>query len=554
MKKKWGYGVVAVCGIVLAGCSTGGTSSTGESSSDSGTAAAEQIFNVVVQQEMPSADLSLATDTISFSALNNVYEGLYRLDADSKPEPAGAAELAEVSEDGLTYKLKLREDAKWSNGEPVTAADYVYGWQRTVSAETGSEYAYLFAPVTNAEAITAGEKDASELGIKAVSDYELEITLTTPTPYFQYLLAFPSFFPQSQAVVEDNGDQYASTSDNAVYNGPFVLAGFDGPGTDTEWSYEKNDQYWDKETVKLDTINVSVVKESSTSLNLFQDGQADDVILTGELAQQMANDEAFVSEPLARTSYIELNQREEDSPFRNEDLRKAISYAIDRDALVTSILGDGSLASTGLIPKGMTFNPTDNTDFVDEAESVIEYDQEKAKEHWEKAKEALGIDSLSFEILASDTDSTKKAIEYIQSAIQDTLDGVKVSLSPVPFSVRLDRSNSGDFDVVMGGWGADYADASSFTDLFVTDNSYNRGRWTSEEYDAAVKSSATTNAGNPDARWQDLLDAEKIIMDQQGVIPVYQNVEAHLRAPKVKGVVSHGAGAQYDYKWAVIEE
>lgn len=554
MKKKWGYGVVAVCGIVLAGCSTGGTSSTGESSSGSGTAAAEQIFNVVVQQEMPSADLSLATDTISFSALNNVYEGLYRLDAESKPEPAGAAELAEVSEDGLTYKLKLREDAKWSNGEPVTAADYVFGWQRTVSAETGSEYAYLFAPVTNAEAITAGEKDASELGIKAVSDYELEITLTTPTPYFQYLLAFPSFFPQSQAVVEDNGDQYASTSDNAVYNGPFVLAGFDGPGTDTEWSYEKNDQYWDKETVKLDTINVSVVKESSTSLNLFQDGQADDVILTGELAQQMANDEAFVSEPLARTSYIELNQREEDSPFRNEDLRKAISYAIDRDALVTSILGDGSLASTGLIPKGMTFNPTDNTDFVDEAESVIEYDQEKAKEHWEKAKEALGIDSLSFEILASDTDSTKKAIEYIQSAIQDTLDGVKVSLSPVPFSVRLDRSNSGDFDVVMGGWGADYADASSFTDLFVTDNSYNRGRWTSEEYDAAVKSSATTNAGNPDARWQDLLDAEKIIMDQQGVIPVYQNVEAHLRAPKVKGVVSHGAGAQYDYKWAVIEE
>ncbi|TPR57335.1 peptide ABC transporter substrate-binding protein [Enterococcus sp. OL5] len=554
MKKKWGYGVIAVCGIVLAGCSTGGTSSTGESSSGSGTAAAEQIFNVVVQQEMPSADLSLATDTISFSALNNVYEGLYRLDADSKPEPAGAAELAEVSEDGLTYKLKLREDAKWSNGEPVTAADYVFGWQRTVSAETGSEYAYLFAPVTNAEAITAGEKDASELGIKAVSDYELEITLTTPTPYFQYLLAFPSFFPQSQAVVEDNGDQYASTSDNAVYNGPFVLAGFDGPGTDTEWSYEKNDQYWDKDTVKLDTINVSVVKESSTSLNLFQDGQADDVILTGELAQQMANDEAFVSEPLARTSYIELNQREEDSPFRNEDLRKAISYAIDRDALVTSILGDGSLASTGLIPKGMTFNPTDNTDFVDEAESFIEYDQEKAKEHWEKAKEALGIDSLSFEILASDTDSTKKAIEYIQSAIQDTLDGVKVSLSPVPFSVRLDRSNSGDFDVVMGGWGADYADASSFTDLFVTDNSYNRGRWTSEEYDAAVKSSATTNAGNPDARWQDLLDAEKIIMDQQGVIPVYQNVEAHLRAPKVKGVVSHGAGAQYDYKWAVIEE
>ena len=555
MKKKWGYGIVAVCGIVLAGCSTGGTSSTGASStSGSGTAAAEQVFNVVVQQEMPSADLSLATDTISFSALNNVYEGLYRLDADSKPEAAGAAELAEVSDDGLTYTLKLREDAKWSNGEPVTAADYVYGWQRTVRAETGSEYAYLFAPVANAEAITAGDADASELGIKAVSDYELEITLTTPTPYFPYLLAFPSFFPQSQSVVEENGDQYAQTSDNSVYNGPFVLSGFDGPGTDTEWVYEKNDQYWDKDSVKLDTINVSVVKESATSLNLFQDGQADDVILTGELAQQMANDEAFVSEPLARTSYLEYNQIAEDSPFRNANLRKAISAAIDRDALVTSILGDGSLASTGLVPSGMTFSPTDNTDFVDEAGSVIEYDQDKAKEYWETAKSELGIDSLDFEILASDTDSTKKVIEYIQSAVQDTLDGVKISLSPVPFSVRLDRSNTGDFDVVMGGWGADYADASSFTDLFVTGNSYNRGRWSNETYDAAVKASGSTNADDPEARWQDLLDAEKVIMDQQGVTPVYQNVEAHLRAPKVKGVVSHGAGAQYDYKWASIEE
>lgn len=131
-----------------------------------------------------------------------MYEGIYRLDKDSKPQPAGASELAEVSEDGLTYKIKLREDAKWSNGDPVTAADYVYGWQRTVDAATASEYAYLFAPVVNAEDITAGKKDKSELGIKALGDYELEITLTKQTPYFQYLLAFPSFFPQKQSVVE----------------------------------------------------------------------------------------------------------------------------------------------------------------------------------------------------------------------------------------------------------------------------------------------------------------------------------------------------------------
>ncbi|MEA4830149.1 MAG: peptide ABC transporter substrate-binding protein, partial [Enterococcus thailandicus] len=238
MKKKVTFGFVAVCGLVLAGC-YGGSSDTGSSNTkSSGSASGGGVFNLVVPQEMPTADLSVATDTISFTALNNVYEGIYRLDKDSKPQPAGASELADVSEDGLTYKIKLREDAKWSNGEPVTAADYVYGWQRTVDPKTASEYAYLFEPVANAADITAGKKDKSELGIKANGDHELEITLTKQTPYFQYLLAFPSFFPQSQAVVEENGDAYASASDKAVYNGPFTLEDFDGPGTDTEWTYK----------------------------------------------------------------------------------------------------------------------------------------------------------------------------------------------------------------------------------------------------------------------------------------------------------------------------
>lgn len=557
MKKKWWLGL-AVCGLVLAGCTTGGggnsTDSTGGGSASSGGGGGEQVFNVVVNQEMPSADLSLATDTISFSALNNVYEGLYRLDADSKPQPAGASEAAEVSEDGLTYKIKLREDATWSNGDPVTAADYVYGWQRTVKPETASEYGYLYAPVKNAEKITAGEMDPGELGIKAVGDHELEITLEKATPYFDYLLAFPSFFPQKQTVVEEHGKDYASNSDNAIYNGPFTLADFDGPGTDTEWTYVKNDHYWDKDTVKLDKINVSVVKEASTSLNLFQDGQADDVILTGELAQQMANDPAFVSQKEATTYYLELNQREDNSPFKNENLRKALSYAIDRDALVNSILGDGSVAATGLVPSEMTFSPSGNEDFAKAAGSVLAYDQDKAKEHWEKAKQELGKDTFEFDFLASDTDSTKKILEYIKGAVEGTLDGVTLNLSPVPFAVRLDRSNAGDFDILMGGWGADYADASSFTDLFVTGNSYNRGRWSNKEYDEVVKASATTDANDPEKRWEDLIKAEQTIMAEQGVVPVYQKAEAHLRAEKVKGVVAHAAGAQYDYKWTSIEE
>ncbi|MDL4888134.1 peptide ABC transporter substrate-binding protein [Enterococcus hirae] len=554
MKKKWAFSVVALSGLVLAGC-YGGSANTKSSNSASGNSTeGGGVFNLVVLQEMPTADLSLATDTISFTALNNVYEGIYRLDKDSKPQPAGASELAEVSEDGLTYKIKLREDAKWSNGDPVVAADYVYGWQRTVDAATASEYAYLFAPVANAEEITAGKKDKSELGIKAVGDHELEITLTKQTPYFQYLLAFPSFFPQKQSVVEENGDAYASASDKAVYNGPFTLTDFDGPGTDTEWSYKKNDNYWDKDAVKLSEIKVSVVKESSTALNLFKDGQADDVILSGELAQQNANDPAYTSVKEARTSYIELNQREADSPFKNVNLRKAISYSINRDALVKQVLGDGSVVSTGLIPADMSKNPETNEDFAKEAGKLVSYDKDKAKEYWEKAKKELGIDSLEFNLMASDDDASKKVIEYIQNSIQENLDGVKVKPTPVPFSVRLDRSSSGDFDTVLGGWAADYADPSSFTDLFVAGNSYNRGQWSNADYDKVVDDSGNKDAGDEQARWADLQEATKIMADDMGVIPVYQKAEGHLVNEKIKGIVHHAAGASWDYKWTYVEE
>lgn len=540
--------------LVLAACGGGGKTNSTDSGSDGNKASGEQLFRVVVQQEMPSADLSLATNTISFAALNNVYEGLYRLDEKSKPLAAGAAELADVSEDGLTYKFKLREDAKWSNGDPVVADDYVYGWQRTADPKTAAEYAYMFELVKNGADVTAGKKDLDELGIKANGDYELEVTLERQTPYFDYLLAFPSFFPQNKKAVEEFGADYATSSDTSFYNGPFTLTDFDGPGTDTEWSYTKNDQYWDKDTVQLDKIAVNVVKEAPTSLNLFQDGQADDVILSGELAKQMADDPQLVIEKDARTSYLEFNQRKADSPYHNANLRKAISYSIDRYAVVNRILGDGSIASTGLVPAGMSFSPTDNVDFADENKDLLTYNKEKAKEYWEKAKKELNIDSFKFDIVGDDTDSTKKILEYIQGAVKENLNGVDVTVTSVPFTVRLDRGKNGNFDVIMGGWGADYADPSSFTDLFVTGNSYNRGQYSNEEYDKLVEASGTTNAGDPEKRWNDMVEAEKILMEDMGIAPVYQKAEAHMRNEKVKGVVTHGAGARYDYKWTYISE
>lgn len=550
MKKKYALGLLTVCGLVLAGCSTGGNSS--KSSDSSKEAGAKQEISVVVQQEMPSGDLSLATDTISFTALNNVYEGLYRLDKDNQPQPAGASEKAKVSEDGLTYTVKLRKEAKWSNGDPVTAKDYVFGWQRTADPKTAAEYAYLFALVKNGEAIINGEKPVTDLGIKAVDDYTLEIQLEKATPYFPYLMAFPSFFPQHESTVKEFGDAYATKSDKSVYNGPFTLEGFDGPGTDTEWAYKKNDTYWDAKNVKLDKVNVNVVKESSTALNLFKDGQADDVILTGELAKQMKGDAAYITQPEARTTYLEVNQREANSPYKNANLRKAISYAIDRKALVNNILGDGSKVATGLVPTGNMTGP-DGQDFTKDSKVKVAFDKKKAKEYWEKAKSELGINSLTIELVSDDTDATKKVSEYLQNSLQDTLEGVKVNVTPVPFSVRLDRGNKGQFDMLVSGWAADYLDASSFTDLFVTGNSYNRGKWSNAEYDKLVDAAAGADATDENKRWDDLLNAEKVLLDESGVIPVFYKSEAHLRNPKVTGIVAHPAGAQYDYKWVVVK-
>ncbi|MEI5993571.1 hypothetical protein A5880_001118 [Enterococcus sp. 4G2_DIV0659] len=334
-----------------------------------------------------------------------------------------------------------------------------------------------------------------------------------------------------------------------VYNGPFVLSDFEGAGTDTKWSYVKNETYWDQKNVKMEKINLDVVKEDATALNLFQDGQTDDIVVTGELAQQMVDDKAFFSQEMSNATYVEYNQSKKE--FQNEHVRKAISYALDRKTLVEQVLGDGSIAATGLVPKNMSFNPETEADFVKDSGNHLTYDPEKAKENWNKAKSELGIQTLTINLLSSDADSAKKVVEYMQGAIQETLKGVKVEVSSVPLAVRLERGNKGDFDLILVGWGAEYNDPSVFLELFTSDNINNSGKYSNKAFDRYLKASATTNASHPSARWQDLLDAEDVLMDTMGVCPIYQKAEAHLRNPKIKGILP--SGPEYDYKWTTIE-
>jgi oligopeptide transport system substrate-binding protein len=513
----------------------------------------KQTINVAITEEMATPDISLADASSSFAAINNFEEGLYRVNAEQKVEPAGASKIAAASSDGLTYLIDLRKGAKWSNGEPVTAHDYVYSWQRTVDPKNAAEYAYLFACIKNGSQIAAGKIDKSQLGIEATNDYQLKITLASATPYFNYLMAFTSFFPQNQKFVESQGSKYGQTSENMLYNGPFVLTNFSGGGSDDSWVYQKNETYWDKENVKLNAVNIDVVKEDSTALNLFKDGEADDVTLTGELAQQNKTNKHFISGKVSRTNYLEFNQRKKKSPFNNQKLRLAFANAIDRQALVNQILGDGSLQSTGLIPSGLAQNTTTGVDFTKDSGNHLAYNVKKAKRYWQQAKRELGIKKLDFTLLCDDTDSAKKVAEYLQNTYEENFAGMTVTIKSVPFPVRMARSNSGDFDVVLSGWVADYSDLSSFMDCFVTGTTYNRGRWSNERYDQLVTAARSTDVENPAKRWSDYLAAEKILLKDAAVVPIYQKAEAHLRQSAVKNIVYHSAGAAWDYKWAYVK-
>lgn len=541
MKKKQMF--MACCSVLfLVGC--------GNSEQDK--KEVSQQISIVVDQEMSTLDSALATDTYSITALNNVMEGLYRLSADNELELAGASEKPTISEDGLTYTITLNKEAKWSNGESVTANDYVYSWRKAVDSKTASEYAYLFEPIKNAEEITSGKLASDQLGIQAVNDYEIEIELNEPTPYFNSLLAFTTFFPQNEKFVTKAAGDYAKTSEQLLYNGPFVLSDFDGAGTDTTWTYLKNDSYWNNKEVKLDKIENKVVKDSSTSVNLFESGEVDDILLTGELAKQYKDNPAFVSLEKAGTTYLSYNQTKRE--YQNENVRKAISLVLDRESVVNDILADGSVVPKGLVPSDMSFSPEKHEDFAKEAGDLVKTDIDEAKKLWSKAKSELGISTLNVNLLSYDADSIKKVSEYIQNALEENLEGMKVNVSIVPVSVALDRGNKTDFDLFLFGWTADYSDPSTFLDLFVTDSPHNYGKYSNSKYDELIKKASGEDATNSEKRWNDYIEAEKILMNTYGNAPVIQKAEARLRNTKLKGIVSHSTGAQFDYKKAYIEE
>ena len=521
---------VLIAGSTLAACG---------SNSNSSSSSAKKTINWMDSAEIPTMDISKATDVTSFNQLGNVEEGLYRLGKNSKVENALATDT-KVSKDGKTWTFTLR-DSKWSNGDKLTAKDFVYSWRRTVNPKTASQYAYLFEGIHNATQISAGKAPVNSLGVKAEGDNKLVVTLDKRIPYFKLLMGFPLFFPQNQKVVEANGSKYGTSSKTTAFNGPFVQKGW--TGSNLSWKLVKNKNYWDKKNVKLDAINYSVQKTPSTAYNLYQSNKLDATILDSQQTKNLKHQKGYTLRDTAATFYLQFNQKKK--IFQNADLRRAISMSINRKAL-GSALGGANTPATSLTAKGVVnHDGKDWSEVVGDKKNAA-YNPTEAKKLYKKALKELGVKNVSFTILSDDTDSGQKTTETLQSQLEENLKGMKVSVANVPFKTRLNRSTSGNFDVVVSGWSADFADPISFVDLFTSKNAQNNGKWSNSQYDKLIADSKTT--ADTTKRWNDLEKAEKILLSDEGIAPLYYKTEAWLVRPDIKGIVYNGAGLNYNFK------
>lgn len=539
---------LALAAAMLAGCggsstSSGATSTDGAASGGSASGDASTV-TVAIDADLNTMDYEIATDGNSFIMQSLVMSGLTQLAADGTPLPE-LAETWDVSDDKLVYTFHLA-DAKWSNGDPVTASDFVYAWQRLDNPDTASEYAFILDTVhiANAAAVNAGEADPSELGVKAVDDKTLEVTLTLPCDFFLSLLAFPSFFPLNQKFYEEQGDQFALSPDNLLYCGPYTMTGYQ---QGSEYTFEKNPDYFkaDQMTDYVDKIVFRYLQDTQSAMLDYQSGNLDVVKLQGDQVDQYSGTEGFTNRMTGYLWYLSIDfntsVHPENSQFANLNLRKAMSLAIDRDTIAANVLKDGSIGADGLIPKDLATGPS-GEDFRAENGKLTEYNLDQAKEYYAKALEELGTDTVSFELLYEDSEASKAVAEYIQSNLKAI--GMDVTLNSKPKKTRLQLMNDKDYNVALTRWGPDYADPETYFDLFTTDNTANNsGSYSNADYDALVKAAGSGEDATDSAkRWQDYLDAEKIIVqDDPGVIPVYQNGGAMMINPKVTGIEFHSA-------------
>lgn len=539
LKKITAAGLLTASALVLAACGQ-------QKSSQSQT---KQVLNWTESAQISTQDPSLTTDSTSFQALLNTQEGLYRLDKKQKPQLA-LAKSAKVTDGGKTYTFVLR-DAKWSNGQAITANDFVYSYRRSLNPKTKSSMAFYLYQIVNAEAINAGKKPVSSLGVKALSKNKLQIKLVRPVSYFKLLLAFPLFFPENQQFIEKVGSKYGTAAKYTISSGPFKLTKW--TGSNKQFTLVKNQNYWDKKNVKLDKVNETISETSSTAYNLYQAGKLDETYLTGEQVKANKGKSTFYDRPASAIQRLELN-REKVKAFNNFNIRRALSLAIDRESLA-KVLSDGSVAAKGFVPSGMGNNPTTGEAFYKEAyvKEAVSYNLKEAKKYLAKGYKELGIKSLNLNLTVSDTDSAKQVGEFLQSKLGE-LPGVKITVTTLPYTTLISRQSAGNYQLTIKNWQAILGDPINFLDVFEKDSSYNTSGFASSKYDQLLNEAENVYGNKPVQRWKRLVAAEKLLMNEQGTIPLIQTAKPQLVQSYVKNVSYNPLGIPYDFKLVYIKK
>ena len=515
---------------MLAGCGSGASASAGSAAASETTDTSS--ITIAIDADLNTMDHHIATDGTSFNMQTMCLAGLAEKDENGQAQP-DLAESWDISDDGLVYTFHLRDGIKWSNGDPVTANDFVFAWRRLADPATASEYNFILSSihVLNADEVIAGEKDLSELGVAAPDDSTFVVTLSLPCSFMLSLMGFPSFFPLQQKFFEAEGDQYAQSIDDMLYCGPYTMTDWQ---TGNQYTFTKNPDYWNADHIYTDTVTFKFLQDTQTALLEFESGNIDFVKIASEQVDSYKDTEGFFNYLQGFSWRMDFNF--ENAALQNKDLREAISKALDRKAIAENVLKDGSVPAEGFIPVKFAYGP-DGVDFRETAEDLIVEDVSEAQAAYEKAKAALGGDAV-VTLLYEDSESCKAVAENIQQQLETNLPGLTVNMDLEPKKTRLQLMKDHDYEIGLTRWGPDYEDPQTFMDLFKSDTPGYTGTYSNPEYDGLLDKAETgEDAADPAARWADMIAAEKVLLDDYACVPVYQNGGAMMINPKVSGYI-----------------
>ena len=508
-------------------------------------------FRFASELDIQGMDSTVVDDGMSFNAVHAITDGLTAVNEKGKTAPA-IAKSWDVSDDGKTYTFHLR-NAKWSNGDKVTANDFVYSWRKII--KNAGNYAYMLgsggASVKNADALmelgaNATDEQMATLGVTAKDDQTLVVELENKVPYFTDLMAFPCYFPQNEKFVEKCGKNYGTKPEYTLSNGAYKM---------TKWvkgnkaTFTKNDKYYDAKTVATKNLEMYLVQDPKTAAQNFDNGKVDYARINSTLVDKYKGKDTFTTFNEGYLFYLQLNFKND--TVANKNVREALAYAINRKDLCENVLKDGSKGATGFIPSQLSTSPA-GKDFRDDADKYVSYDQKKAQEYLDAAKKELGTDTITIDLLYGTDESPMDTMaEYLQGSFSK-LKGLKVNMVATVKKDRIyNREANGNFQVVCTRWGPDYADPTTYLNLALTDNSNNYGKYANAKFDALMEQ--IQKESDLTKRWDLMIQAEKVMMEDMAYIPVFEKGAAALKANNVKGLVVVPVGTPYTFKYVKLK-